>query len=261
MHGHVSRILKNKCAAPMTVLKRPYDKGPGKPVGSYATHPIEKDDILHFVWDPITHGNAQSLKRDVYHFQNSYQHFIYKAPEWQLQDLTVEDFQEVCNANKKSAPGLDGWASCDLALVSPLAISLLVQFLNSIENGAPWPKQMLETRAVFLCKNPSDTANPLNYRILKITSGLYRKWASVRLRNLAGWVDTWDHPAFNAGVPKKGAQDAWLRTALKLELNNLSGEHTAGGSIDIYKCFDQINRSLLYHLAKEAGMPLRVLNC
>ena len=32
------------------------------------------------------------------------------------------------------------------------------------------------------------------------------------------------------------------------------------GSIDVYKCFDQINRKLLYKVAEAAGMPPRILN-
>ncbi len=50
------------------------------------------------------------------------------------------------------------------------------------------------------------------------------------------------------------------KTALELELAKALGLKIAGGSVDIYKCFDQLNRSLIYALAKEAGMPMRVLN-
>ncbi len=77
---------------------------------------------------------------------------------------------------------------------------------------------------------------------------------------MTDWVDTWDHEALHAGVPGKGALDAWLKTALIVEHNTVNGYHTAGGSIDIYKCFDQINRKLIYKLALRAGMPRRVLD-
>ena len=33
----------------------------------------------------------------------------------------------------------------------------------------------------------------------------------------------------------------------------------SAGSIDVYKCFDQLNRKLIYKLAKEAGMPRQIL--
>ena len=118
---------------------------------------------------------------------------------------------------------------------------------------------MLVTRAVFLSKNPEDVHNPLAYRILKITSGWYRKWATCRNRNLTDWILTWDSPEINSGVPSKGAQDAWLQQALVCELQQLSGENVAGGSIDIYKCFDQLNRKLIKRVAEKAGMPKRIL--
>ena len=113
---------------------------------------------------------------------------------------------------------------------------------------------MLHTRTVFLSKDPEKTDDPLAYRGLKITSAIYRKWASTRLRALAPWVAQWDHPALPV-VGGKGAQDAWLLTALKAELSRLKGHHITGGSIDIFKCFDQINRCMLQEIAKRAGMP------
>ena len=119
---------------------------------------------------------------------------------------------------------------------------------------------MLQTRAVFLSKDANSIDDPLAYRILKITSGWYRKWASCRNRELTDWVRTWDCPELNSGVPRKGAQDAWLNTALQLELAQLSDQLVAGGSIDVYKCFDKINRDLVYKIASDAGMPLRILD-
>jgi hypothetical protein len=53
--------------------------------------------------------------------------------------------------------------------------------------------------------------------------------------------------------------DAWLNAALQLELARLSNESFAGASVDVFKCFDQINRPLVYLLASKAGMPSRVL--
>ena len=185
---------------------------------------------------------------------------IHSAKEWHIDDLTLEDLKQVCQHDKESAAGLDGWAARDIALISDLGLQLMVDFFNEIERGAPWPAHMLEARAVFLSKDPNKTMDPLAYRILKITSGWYRKWGTVRNRQLQGWVHTWDNNAFNSGVPGKGAHDAWMQTALMNEINRLSGLDTAGGSVDIYKCFDQVDRELIYLLAEEAGMPKRILD-
>ena len=95
-----------------------------------------------------------------------------------------------------------------MALLSDNGLQLIVDILNLIEEGAEWPKSSQVARAVFLPKDPDDTQNPLKYRILKITSAYYRRWASTRNQQLEEWIKLWDHPAINAGVPGKGAQDA-----------------------------------------------------
>ena len=60
-------------------------------------------------------------------------------------------------------------------------------------------------------------------------------------------------------MPGKGAVDAWHTTALDIEFARANIINLAGGSIDIYKCFDQLNQSQISALAQEAGMPRRIL--
>ena len=62
-----------------------------------------------------------------------------------------------------------------------------------------------------------------------------------------------------AGVPGVGAEEGWYLTQIAFETLRLQGENITAGSIDVYKCFDQINRELIYKLAKEAGMPKQIL--
>jgi hypothetical protein len=132
--------------------------------------------------------------------------------------------------------------------------------LNKIEKGADWPEHMYQTRAVFLSKDHNQTSNPLCYRILKITSIWYRKWGSTRMRDLDVWVNGWNVPELFSGVPEKGAQDAWFQTALFNELGLLKGRDISGASIDVYKCFDQIDRDLAKEILRMSGMPKRVLH-
>ena len=55
------------------------------------------------------------------------------------------------------------------------------------------------------------------YRILLLLPNLYRRWAMLRLRDLRPWVETWSVPEMFAGIPGKGAEDAWWHLALRLE--------------------------------------------
>ena len=84
-------------------------------------------------------------------------------------------------------------------------------------------------------------------------------WAKVRLRHLAPWVQQWQLEGMFAGVEGKGAADAVYNTALRIELCKLLGEDFAGAAADIYKCFDQIQRPLLYGILEKAGMPKGIL--
>ena len=173
--------------------------------------------------------------------------------EFKVDKIIAEDLAETCRVNTASAAGLDGWLPSDLALLSDKGLQILADLLNLIEDGAPWPTSTKVARAVFLPKDPEDTQNPLAYRILKVTPAIYRRWATTRMRHLEDWILTWDHPALHAGIPGKGAFDAWYKTAIETELHLLQGRHVCGASIDVYKCFDQVNRPLLYKLPNVQG--------
>ena len=62
-----------------------------------------------------------------------------------------------------------------------------------------------------------------------------------------------------AGVPGRGAEDAWYATAIDMELAQVQGEALVGGSIDLFKCFDQIIRPLMYIILIIGGFPLNIL--
>ena len=112
----------------------------------------------------------------------------------------------------------------------------------------------------FLAKYPEGAGTPMAYRILNITSVLSRVWASVRVKHLERWVAQWAGPAMFAGVPGAGAEEGWYLTQLDFEIKRLTGSQVAAGSIDVYKCFDQIVRPLVVALARAAGMPTAVLS-
>ena len=62
------------------------------------------------------------------------------------------------------------------------------------------------------------------------------------------------------GAPRVGADEGWYLTQIVFESMRLHGKEMTADSIDVYKCFNQINRKLIYRLAKEAGMPRQVLD-
>ena len=98
-----------------------------------------------------------------------------------------------------------------------------------------------------------------SYRPLTITPPLYRCWATMRLDDRQVWVRSWCTSEMHAGVPELGATDAWYEALTKIKSLKLNNLEYCGGVADIAKFFDQIIRTLVYRLAKAAGMPARVL--
>ena len=77
---------------------------------------------------------------------------------------------------------------------------------------------------------------------------------------MAPWIERWQMQEMFAGVAEVGADDAWWETALDLEEHLMAGTPFSGAGVDVFKCFDQIVRDLVYRLAGTAGMPKKVLD-
>eukprot|EP00973_Karenia_brevis_P080867 11218282-Karenia_brevis.AAC.1 len=62
-----------------------------------------------------------------------------------------------------------------------------------------------------------------------------------------------------AGKPGVGAEDAWFMAALDLEEAAVTKQAYIGGTLDLFKCFDQVVRPLLYLILGISGVPVPVL--
>ena len=131
--------------------------------------------------------------------------------------------------------------------------------LNIIEEGGAWPEHLTHTRAAFLAKEEGEALDPLCFRCLLMMPSIYRLWARTRLSHLEPWVDGWATEEIYAGVGGQGAEDAAYASAVFLEHCHLNGYEVTGGAADIFKCFDQVMRPLIYELLKAAGMPDKVI--
>ena len=79
------------------------------------------------------------------------------------------------------------------------------------------------------------------------------------LRNLEDWASAWHLPEMFAGRPGAVATDAWYITAAELEFAQLEGSRYAGGTVDMYKCFNQVNKHLLTKILLLAGFPAHIM--
>ena len=97
------------------------------------------------------------------------------------------------------------------------------------------------------------------YRVLLILSAVYRRWATLRLSHLRVWIAQWELPEMFVGVKGRGADDPWGSTALLMEEAAVDKKCCTGGAADIYKCFDQLVRPLIYEILRIGGMPTRII--
>ena len=164
-------------------------------------------------------------------------------------------------AAASNAGGLDSWEPDNFKYLSPTAFHFLAQLLMAIEAGAPWPTDTTQARAAFLSKTGKPSDDPLEHRVLLILAVCYRRWANLRLRDVQDWVLSWIPDSMFAGAPGRGADDAWFSTGVWAELRRIEGTPFGGFAVDIYKCFDQVQRPLLTTLLGLGGFPPSPPHC
>ena len=204
--------------------------------------------------------NKEDMKEKAATFMNKYQDHMHTAGEYTVPPVTVKRLMQAIRSSPATAAGPDGWFPADMRTLSPQALRWLTNLLNMIEEGANWPDQLCAARAVSLAKTqPPSTDDVFKYRLLLMLSAVYRLWARMRLHDVSPWIAAWDLEEFYAGVPGKGAEHAWYKTAVELEFNATEGIPTAMAIIDLSKAFDHIPRDLLYSLLEKGGFPKRLL--
>ena len=101
-----------------------------------------------------------------------------------------------------------------------------------IEDVAAWPEGTNRTQAVF----PEKSVVPeevMSHMMLFRMAVLHRKWASLRLSTLEGWIEKSALPEIYAGAGSQGAEDARYQSMVDLELLQLEGNSYCGGVPDI----------------------------
>eukprot|EP00973_Karenia_brevis_P047609 6607836-Karenia_brevis.AAC.1 len=114
------------------------------------------DQLLQEAWKQVFDGNVKDVGGLLTNFFSKYHKHLYKAPQYNLDNITGEELRSVCLAASHSSAGMDGWAPADYKLFSVKIFEQMAELLNIIEGGAPWPKPLLHTRAVLLPKDPDD---------------------------------------------------------------------------------------------------------
>jgi hypothetical protein len=262
--GKMCAILKGANSSPITRISHvPRDAKPASAKVT-TTDPQEIDQALQDIWGKITAGNISDAQAEMIgpKFISQFGEFFTRQARHKVGSIDVDKLKRGIAASVDNSPGLDGVLADDLRILSDQALQWLANMFTAIEQGAPWPQQTLAARTAWLDKTQDETPSldPLDYRGLAILSKIYRLYFSIRLKDLGPWIKGWECEELYAGTNSPtGAEDAWYTTALEFEMARLQGEPITGGSADIWKCFDQIQRLLIYYLLDLGGFPLEIL--
>ena len=227
--------------------------------GSFSTSNEDIDKTLIDEWAKVYAGNFEDQAKEAANYLMAYQPFLCHNPAFNMPAITAQGLYDITQHISPSASGLDNFHPEDLRLLPLQAFEWLTAMYKMIEQGESWPDDSLTIGAHLLPKDTSDATNPLAYRILLITPSIYRLWARYRLSQLDEWASLWLPDCSFAGTIGMAAEDAWYGTALQLEKAMVDKRKLVGGSLDLFKCFDQVPRPLLYCLLLHAGFPRGVL--
>ena len=209
--------------------------------------------IMRQFWAAIYNGNVSNTMTHIRNYFSNFAPYIHRADKFSISDLTAEEIFQTCVEAQHSSKGMDHRSPAEFSLLSLGACGYLADMLNTIELGAAWPKDLLHVRAPLLSKDTDDPYDPAAFRILMILPTVYCRWAAARLKHLQPWLQSWATPDIYAGVPLLSAEYAWFHTALDAEEAELTHAAFAGVCADVYKCFDQLIRGLIYWVALYAG--------
>jgi len=149
-----------------------------------------------------SYGRAFDMKVQVWGRAGSLMRAREAGYETAPDQRTFFETSDIVTLHLRMLPETDGIVTAaDLAAMKPDALFVNTSRAALVEKGALWPSPTKWGKALFLSKTDEPSTDPMEYRILLILSRLYRRWASLRLRDLHGWIQQWQMPEMYAGVP------------------------------------------------------------
>ena len=255
----MSKAIGSKASQPLVMVERDRQTKDGGKPGELTSNPQDIDAIVKRTWQAIHKGIGGVVGKAIETYLHNYTRYITMRKTFEAPAITGQRVYEAFGKTEDSAGALDGWQPKEMSLLALEVCEEIATMLNQIEEGAEWPKSAMHARVVFLEKEGAPVGKITSYRPLTITAPIYRCYATMRLEDMHEWVQHWALDEMHAGIPGKGAVDAWHTALTNIEELKLDGKGYCGAVADIMKFFDQIRRQLVYRIAKAAGMPDKVL--
>ena len=173
-----------------------------------------------------------------------------------FEPITVDQWRQVVQ-NKKvhTATGPDGVSRADLlSLPTPLC-QRLVNLINAIEQGRPWPSSAL-VGVIAALEKVENAQDASQFRPICVLSLLYRTWASCRAKQVLDWLSEWAPSEIIGSRPGCEAGSIWWRLACIIEEGFYTdAQDISGLSCDLSKCFNTHPRVPVFWLARRLKFP------
>ena len=164
------------------------------------------------------------------------------------------------NTKLHTAAGPDGLLLQDFLVLPDMIHSVIVEVLNSfLTHNSKWPINYCDC-IVSVLKKIAAPASLSDYRPLAIYSLIYRLWSKAVFPSVTSWLCTWIHPTVRGFLPNTSTSDISYQLLLDLHSTRLAGGIISGVILDIYKCFDVMDRKLLYQAFLMAGFDAPLLH-
>ena len=175
---------------------------------------------------------------------------------WTCPQLTFEILKDELMRKKDSAAGPDNITLMMLKHLPPRGLSALAEALQIIEREGIWPPELTMIAAVAIPRpDKQPSVGPLKFRVISITSQVYRLWASAKAHFIhRHWIPRVVPAAVHGGVPHKSARTATHLEALTWETASSKAQPLWALYADASRCFDCLRYSDLLLLAGALGL-------
>lgn len=164
----------------------------------------------------------------------------------------------VNNKRKGAAVGPDGVAKADLQALPDSTLQQLLDMIQSIEIGYPWPSQAITGLVAALAKKPNSEETK-DFRPITIYSMVYRTWSSIRGRQCLQFLQSIVPHTLLGNIPGRSPKKLWFHIQQRIEHAYGNDSEVAGTVIDLVKCFNTLPRQVLQKLAQHIGIPDTVI--
>ena len=144
---------------------------------------------------------------------------------------------------RAAGAGMDGWRPREMRCLAWKGADLAARIMEKAEETGQWPKQLLQSRAVYLAKQEGLSTGPSDNMILLMMPWLYRTWAKLRYHQMRGRYQQWEMPYHHTGAGNGGSEAAWMKTAMHVEHAKKARRAIAITALDIYKALDPTGQS------------------